>query len=135
MLVVEEHVEDDKLLPADMRTMEEIRKMSNSICTMIQLEEDYPSKHDNKQLAILDLNVEVKLVTVAKKWRLIEARGAETRGWRYKVVELGGRQMRSIVCRNPWAGPCSSANCMVCTTGGKGNCRRPGCTYEVQCLA
>ena len=37
--------------------------------------------------------------TLAKKWRLIEARGAETRGWRYKVVELGGRQMGSTVCR------------------------------------
>ena len=24
---------------------------------------------------------------------------------------------------------------MVCTTGGKGQCRRPGCTYKVQCLA
>ena len=62
MLVVEDCVEDDKLLPADMRTMGEIRKMSNSICDMIQLEEDYASKHENKQLAILDLNVEVKLV-------------------------------------------------------------------------
>ena len=41
--------------------MEEIRKMANSVNTMIQLEEDYASKHENKQLAILDLNVEVKL--------------------------------------------------------------------------
>ena len=73
--------------------------------------------------------------TLAKKWRQVEARGAETRGWRYKVVELGGRQMRSIVCRNPLAGPCTSPRCMVCTTGGTGNCRRSGCTYEVQCLA
>ena len=24
---------------------------------------------------------------------------------------------------------------MVCTTGGQGQCRRPGCTYKVQCLA
>ena len=24
---------------------------------------------------------------------------------------------------------------MVCTTGGRGQCRRPGCTYKVQCLA
>ena len=28
-------VEDDKLLPADMRTMGEIRKMADSICDMI----------------------------------------------------------------------------------------------------
>ena len=62
MLVVEEHVKDDELLPADMRTMLEVRKMADSICQMIQLEEDYASKHDNQQLAILDLNVKVKLV-------------------------------------------------------------------------
>ena len=24
---------------------------------------------------------------------------------------------------------------LVCTTGGRGPCRRPGCTYQVQCLA
>ena len=48
MLVMEEYVEDDKLLPADMRSMEEIRKMANSISVMIQLEEDYASKHESK---------------------------------------------------------------------------------------
>ena len=26
---------------------------------------------------------------LAKKWRMIEERGAESRGWRYKVVEQG----------------------------------------------
>ena len=72
---------------------------------------------------------------LANRWKELEVRGAETRGWRYKVVELGGKQVRSLVCRNPWAGPCSSPECMVCTTGGKGQCRRPGCTYKVQCLA
>ena len=72
---------------------------------------------------------------LAKKWREIEAREAETRGWRYKVVEQGGRQIRSIVCKNPWTGPCNDEDCFVCTTGGSGNCRQPGCTYKVQCLA
>ena len=72
---------------------------------------------------------------LAARWRALEARGAESRGWRYKVVELGGRQVRSLVCRNPWAGPCTSPVCKVCTTGGRGPCRRPGCTYQLQCLA
>ena len=71
---------------------------------------------------------------LAKKWREIEAREAETRGWRYKVVESGGRQIRSIVCKNPWAGPCNDPDCYICSTGGTGNCRQPGCTYKVQCL-
>ena len=36
--------------------------MGNSICPMIQLEEDFPSKHDNKLLPILDLKVQVQQV-------------------------------------------------------------------------
>ena len=38
---------------------------------------------------------------LAKKWRAIEAKDAEIRGWRYKVFEQSGRQVRSIVCKNP----------------------------------
>ena len=282
MVINDDMVEEDKLLPEDMRTMEEMRKMANDVSTMIQLEEDYPSKYEDKKLPLLDLKVEVKAVEregvpkscklyyyyyrkpmanwllmpeksalamsvkrtsltqyglrilrntklevpwsekakmlseftarlrdsgynekfrqqiiqsilggwdkmvteheagrrpinrsrnwqgenrrqektrkknnwyktggystvifcpytpggeLAKKWREIEAREAETRGWRYKVVEQGGRQIRSIVCKNPWTGPCNDVDCYVCTTGGSGNCRQPGCTYKVQCLA
>ena len=72
---------------------------------------------------------------LAKKWREIEAREADTRGWRYKVVESSGRQVRSIVCKNPWAGTCNDQECFVCTTGGSGNCKQPGCTYKIQCMA
>ena len=75
------------------------------------------------------------MLSKLSKWREIEAREAETRGWRYKVVESGGRQVRSLVCKNPWSGPCSDQDCFVCSTGGTGNCRQPGCTYKVQCLA
>ena len=63
MMVKEELVEDDKLLPDDMRTMEELRKMADDICPMIQLEEDYPSKYDDNKLPLLDLKVEVKEFT------------------------------------------------------------------------
>ena len=51
------------------------------------------------------------------------------------MVELGSRKISSVLCRNPWAGPCADKKCFVCTTGGKGQSNRPGCTYEVQCLA
>ena len=51
------------------------------------------------------------------------------------MVELGGRPVKSILCKNPWAGPCTNQRCLVCTTGGRGNCGRPGCTYSIQCLA
>ena len=73
---------------------------------------------------------------LAKRWREIEERGAETRGWRYRVVELGGRPIRSTICKFPWEVPCSDpTKCLVCATGGRGPCTRPGCTYEIQCLA
>ena len=64
----------------------------------------------------------------------MEERGAATRGWRYRVVELGGRPLSSILCSNPWAGPCKATDCLICTTGGKGNCGRPGCTYAIKCV-
>ena len=38
---------------------------------------------------------------LATKWREVEARGATTRGWRFKVVEQGGRKINSILCKNP----------------------------------
>ena len=282
MVVVEALIEEDSLLPEDMRTMTEIRKMADSICPMIQFEEDYASKNEDQLLKILEFKVCVKkgeqtdrppkpeiiyyhyykpvsnwqlmhaksampasvkrttltqeglrilrntkldvpwsekaeMLTdfsarlrysgyseryrqqviesvlagwdkmvkeeeegrrpinrprewqadkrrmdkkvkknswykaggystvifcpytpngeLAQRWRQIEARGAETRGWRFRVVERAGRQVRSLLCRNPWAGQCEDPRCAIHTTGGKGNCNRPGCTYKVQCLA
>ena len=40
--------------------MRELRKMGNSISSMIQLEEDYPSKNTDGKLPILDLKVWVE---------------------------------------------------------------------------
>ena len=277
MIVEETLVDDDGLLPEDMRTMIEVRKMADSICPMIQFEEDYASKNDDQLLKILEFKVcvkqeeettpkifyyhyykpvsnwqlmhadsampaSVKRTTLtqeglrilrntklevpwsekaemlsdfsarlrfsgyseryrqqvmesvlagwdkmvkeqeegrrpinragewqadqrkmdkkkkknswykaggfstvifcpytpggelARRWRQIEARGAETRGWRFKVVERAGRQVRSLLCRNPWAGQCEDPRCFIHTTGGTGNCGRPGCTYKVQCM-
>ena len=71
---------------------------------------------------------------LATKWRNVEAKDAETAGWRYRVVELGGRQIKSLVSKNAWAGPCGGHECMVCATVGRGQCRRPGCTYRGQTL-
>ena len=70
---------------------------------------------------------------LAKRWREVEARGARARGWRFRVVELGGRKLSSILCGDPWRGPCQKADCLVCRTGGRGACGRPGCTYNISC--
>ena len=53
---------------------------------------------------------------LAKKWWEIEAKEEESRGWRYKVVEQGGRQLRSMVCKNPWAGQCNDPEGFICST-------------------
>ena len=71
---------------------------------------------------------------LAKRWRQVERQGAPSRGWRYKVVELSGRPVASILCTNPWAGPCTDETCFICTTGGTGPCGRTGCNYVVTCL-
>ena len=50
------------------------------------------------------------------------------------MVEQSGRPISSILCTNPWAGPCEAEDCFVCKTGGNGPCGRPGCTYAIQCI-
>lgn len=50
-------VEQDVMLPADMRSMMDIKNMGNSILLMVRLEEDYPTKNEDGKLPILNLNV------------------------------------------------------------------------------
>ena len=51
---------------------------------------------------------------LAKRWREVEELGTATGGWRYMVVELGGRSIRSSICRFPWGVPCSDPDkCLV----------------------
>ena len=45
----------DKTKEVDARTVEVLREVANSIHPMITMEEDYPSKHSDKKLPILDL--------------------------------------------------------------------------------
>ena len=70
---------------------------------------------------------------LAKRWREVEERGAASRGWRFSIVELGGRKISSTLCGDPWRGPCGKEDCLVCSTGGRGPCGRPGCTYNIIC--
>ena len=67
MVVIDQLVEEDKLLPEDQVTMQEVRKMANSVCPMIQLTEDYCSNPSNKLLPILDLQVKVQKVEEVAK--------------------------------------------------------------------
>ena len=57
MVVMEEKVEEDSLVPAAVRTMSELRKMADTIHPMIQLEEDHRFNHQDRKLPILDIKV------------------------------------------------------------------------------
>ena len=46
---------------------------------------------------------------LAKRWREAEERGAASRGWRFSIVELGGRKISSTLCGDPWGGPRKTA--------------------------
>ena len=60
LVVKEEEVGSDSLIPSDKRTMEVIREIGNSIHPSIQLEVDYPSNHEDGKMPILDLKVWVQ---------------------------------------------------------------------------
>jgi len=56
-------------------------------------------------------------------------------GFRIKVVEQSGVTIKRMLQRS---GPfkerkCNNTNCLICSTGGKGSCRRTGVTYELVC--
>ena len=40
---------------------------------------------------------------LARRWREVEERGTAARGWRFPILELGGRNMSSTLCGDPLA--------------------------------
>ena len=60
LVVKEEAVDSDSLIPIDKRIMEVLREIGNSINPSIQLEVDYPSNHEDGKKSILDLKVWVQ---------------------------------------------------------------------------
>ena len=52
-----EHVEEDKTVPGDKRTMDVIRELANDISDEIKVTYDIPSNYEDKKVPILDLKV------------------------------------------------------------------------------
>ena len=52
-----------------------------------------------------------------------------------KVIEKAGTKVKRMLQRNnPFkAGECNDERCFVCSTSKKGNCRKPGVTYDIRC--
>ena len=58
--VIPEEVEGDQRLPGDQRTALVIQSIANSICPSIQMEIDYPSRHESGWMPLLNLQVRDK---------------------------------------------------------------------------
>ena len=74
---------------------------------------------------------------LAKRLRTEEENLEGITGYRLKIVERSGKQVRREFCKsNPWAGtPCQRTGCLVCEQeGGEGGCRKRGILYKTTCL-
>ncbi|KAL9961900.1 hypothetical protein ACROYT_G030935 [Oculina patagonica] len=72
--------------------------------------------------------------------REVEGRSGTVCGWRVKIVERGGQKMSSRLMKDPWAGPCNRADCLVCRSAETrpdrkrgGPCSRNSCCYLIEC--
>ena len=72
---------------------------------------------------------------LCKMLRAEEQKLTEVTGYKIKIVERSGDQIRRILCKqDPFEGaPCGRDHCMVCKPGGKGDCRVRNVTYETTC--
>ena len=58
--ILEEEVEGDEQIPADLRTARLLKAIANTISPTIRMQEDVPSNHPSGKLPILDLEVWVE---------------------------------------------------------------------------
>lgn len=126
LLVKEDKVSEDLLIPADMRTMAIVKQIGNSIHPSIQLETDCPSNHGDGKMPILDLKVWVQNIggtnriihefyakDVSSK-AVINAKSAFS--WRQKRTVLTQEVLRVLLNCSPdvpWERVVSHANTMV----------------------
>ena len=70
--------------------------------------------------------------------RVVQTEAAANKEIHFKIVEAGGRTVKSILQRsNPTnTAGCTDAGCAACRGGAKGkggNCRQSNVTYEMEC--
>ena len=72
---------------------------------------------------------------LAKRIKAVEERNTQ-RCIRFKVVEMGGTSVKSLLQRsNPWSGgQCGKDDCFPCKREKGGDCRRSCVTYKITCL-
>ena len=111
LTILQEHVEEDWLVPEDRRTASIIREVANQISGMIQVKEDVPSNHPTGKLPILDLEVWVQGNQLVHSFykkpvssrRVICAKSAlPTAVKRSILLEEGSRRLRNCSPNLPW---------------------------------
>ena len=70
--------------------------------------------------------------------RVVQTEAAANKEINFKIVESGGRTLKSILQRsNPTATVgCTDAGCVACRGGARGkggNCRQSNVSYEIEC--
>ena len=63
---------------------------------------------------------------LAKRMRDVEERGRSDRGWKAKIVEMGGQTLKEQICKsNPRSGKsCGHIQCFACKEEKGGDCGR-----------
>ena len=70
-----------------------------------------------------------------RRFRNIEASGAEHRGFKIKMVEGCGTTIKSILQKSdPWNGDCGRERCFPCRSGDVGKCHKTNIVYKIDCL-
>ena len=102
---IEELVEGDKNVPDDERTMEELKKIANTIFKCIQFTTDCPSNNQSGKVSVLDLQLYVGEDALVKhefyekpcaNKFVLPAQSAHTKKKRMPVlVEEGLRRLRN----------------------------------------
>ena len=76
---------------------------------------------------------------LAKRLRQEEEQLSRMTGYKVKIVERGGMQVKNILHKsNPWEGQlCGRGGCLVCAQGGEGGgqCSKRNILYKTTCLA
>ena len=110
--ILEEEVENDKQIPADIRTSEIVLEIANSVSDFIELTVDSPSRHETGWMPILDLQVQVSNNDITYKFYkkevshhllMLERSALPVKMKRNSLVQEGIRRLRNTKRELDWS--------------------------------
>ena len=110
--ILEEEVENDKLIPADIRTSEIVLEIANSVSDFIELTVDSPSRNETGWMPILDLQVQVSNNEIIYKFYkkevshhllMLERSALPAKMKRNSLVQEGIRRLRNTKRELDWS--------------------------------